>query len=165
MCCLDSAGRYVQCQKAVSGSDLTGLQQPKINQGVFCTKGLAWTKARRMKHLSVPFRYCCVFNKGHAELENSTVFSGVSGKVFCSQTQRPCFLSPKSWGLEITLLIWGLYEVAPPLVKPRFLLQANNPQLQKCLMVVRRGGILGWACAGFILLLLPSGCCSCNRLS
>lgn len=41
MCCLDSVGSSVQCQKAVSGSDLAGLQQPKINQGVFHRKGLA----------------------------------------------------------------------------------------------------------------------------
>lgn len=34
-----------------------------------------------MQHFSVPFRNCSMLNKSHAELETSTVFSGISGRA------------------------------------------------------------------------------------
>lgn len=70
----------VQRQKTAPGVDLAGLQQPKINRGVFSAQGGHEAKQKgRGVFLSQP-RHCCMFNMGHAKQEISPVFSGVSGE-------------------------------------------------------------------------------------
>lgn len=70
-------------QKTASGLDLAGLQQPKINQGVFSMLGggrhMKQSKKGQGVFLSQP-RHCCVFNMGHAKQEISSVFREVSGE-------------------------------------------------------------------------------------